>query len=112
MILEKGWGYEKWITNNESYCGKLLVFEKNKKCSWHFHEIKDEVFYLYSGKLKVSYSLNDNLSMANSIILLPGDSFHVPPGMRHQMYGIEQSELFEFSTQHHESDTYRLVKGD
>ena len=27
----KGWGSEKWIVNNESYCGKILHFEQGKK---------------------------------------------------------------------------------
>ena len=26
--VEKLWGYELWIHNDEEYCGKLLVFEK------------------------------------------------------------------------------------
>ena len=25
--VEKNWGYELWIHNDEEYCGKLLVFE-------------------------------------------------------------------------------------
>jgi mannose-6-phosphate isomerase-like protein (cupin superfamily) len=48
--VDKGWGYEKWIVNKEEYCGKLLFFNKDKRCSWHYHKIKDEVFYLQSGK--------------------------------------------------------------
>ncbi len=30
---EKAWGYELWIVNHDAYCGKLLVFEKDKKFS-------------------------------------------------------------------------------
>ena len=48
-FVQKGWGYERWIVNCEEYCGKLLFFEKDKKCSWHYHVLKDEVFYLQSG---------------------------------------------------------------
>ena len=51
-FVPKGWGYEKWIVNNEEYCGKLLFLAKDKKCSWHFHKLKDEVFYVQSGKIK------------------------------------------------------------
>ncbi|HBY66694.1 MAG TPA: cupin domain-containing protein, partial [Flavobacteriaceae bacterium] len=43
-FVPKGWGFEKWIVNNEEYCGKLLYFVKGKRCSWHFHKLKDEVF--------------------------------------------------------------------
>jgi quercetin dioxygenase-like cupin family protein len=111
-IHPKGWGYEKWIVNKKEYCGKLLFFNKNKKCSWHFHNIKDEVFYLQSGKLLVKYSDNDNIANAKELILNQGDSFHVYVGLRHQMIALENSELFEFSTQHLEEDSVRIIKGD
>ena len=50
---EKGWGYELWIVNNNLYCGKILHFNKGKKCSWHYHKIKQETFYVQKGKLKI-----------------------------------------------------------
>jgi len=108
----KGWGFEKWIVNKEEYCGKLLFFEKDKKCSFHYHKIKDEVFYLQSGKLIVKYSDGDNLNKSEELIMNPGDNFHVYIGLRHQMIALEDSELFEFSTQHFEDDSYRILKGD
>jgi quercetin dioxygenase-like cupin family protein len=111
-IHPKGWGYEKWIVNKPEYCGKLLFFNKGKKCSWHFHKIKDEVFYLQSGKLLVKYSDEENIETAKELILNAGDSFHVYTGLKHQMIALEDSELFEFSTQHFEDDSYRIVKGD
>jgi len=111
-FVSKGWGYEKWIVNKSEYCGKLLYFEQGKRCSWHYHKIKDEVFYLQSGKLKVKYSNEDNLENASEIILEPGQNFHVYIGLRHQMIALENSELFEFSTEHFDSDSYRIVKGD
>ena len=110
--VPKGWGYEKWIVNFTEYCGKLLFFEKGKKCSWHYHEIKDEVFYLQSGKLIVKYAEHDDLDSALEVLLSPGDAFHVYRGLRHQMIALEDSELFEFSTEHFESDSFRVVKGD
>jgi quercetin dioxygenase-like cupin family protein len=111
-IYPKGWGYEKWIINSSLYCGKLLVFNKNKRCSFHFHKIKTETFYLQSGLIKVLYSFGDEISEVKELVLMPGDSFHVPIGLRHQMIAAEDSELFEFSTQHFEEDSYRILKGD
>lgn len=111
-FIPKGWGYELWITNNNLYCGKLLFFIKNKKCSWHFHKQKDEVFYIRKGKLLVYYSLEDDLSKASSIILKKGDSFHVKPGLRHQMIALKDTEMYEFSTQHFDEDSFRIEKGD
>ena len=111
-FVPKGWGHEKWIVNKPEYCGKLLFLEKDKKCSWHFHKLKDEVFYLQSGKILVKYSEEDDISFAKELILNPGDKFYVPPGLRHRMIALEDSELFEFSTEHFDSDSYRLQKGD
>ena len=111
-FVPKGWGFEKWIVNNQEYCGKLLYFVKGKRCSWHFHKLKDEVFYVQSGKILVKYSTSDNIDDASELILSRGDNFHVFRGLRHQMIAIEDTELFEFSTQHFDSDSYRIEKGD
>ena len=111
-FVPKGWGFEKWIVNSEEYCGKLLYFAKGKRCSWHFHKLKDEVFYIQSGKVLLRYSHQDDIQKANVTILEKGDRFHVPIGLRHQMEAMEDTELFEFSTQHFDSDSHRIHKGD
>lgn len=111
-FVPKGWGFEKWIHNSELYCGKLLYFVKDKKCSWHYHLLKDEVFYVQSGRIKVYYSEGDDIAQANAVILGPGDNFHVYRGLRHRMEAIEDTELFEFSTQHFDSDSHRIERGD
>ncbi len=110
--VKKGWGWERWIVNNEEYCGKLLFFNRGKRCSWHHHILKDEVFYLQSGKMMIYYSEEDDITKASQLILRPGDNFHVYRGLRHQMVALEDSELFEFSTQHFDSDSHRIMKGD
>ena len=111
--VEKGWGYELWIVNKKEYCGKLLFFRKDTKCSYHYHLIKDETFYLQSGKMEILWSdKHDKLSLANVTIMEPGDVLHIPPKRRHMMIAYEDSELFEFSTQHFEEDSYRIIKGD
>lgn len=111
-FVSKGWGFEKWIVNNEKYCGKLLYFVKGKRCSWHFHKIKDETFYIQSGKILLKWSNEDDIMNAQEVILSKGDSWHVTVGQRHQMIAIEDTELFEFSTEHFEDDSYRILKGD
>ena len=82
-FVHKGWGYEKWIANSPEYCGKLLFIKKNHRCSWHYHTLKDETFYLQSGKIQLSYSS-----------------------------ALEDAELFDFSTQHFDSDSNRVIPGD
>jgi quercetin dioxygenase-like cupin family protein len=111
-IHPKGWGYELWIDNRPEYCGKLLFFYKDKMLSWHYHKLKTETFYLQSGKILLKYSYEDDLDKAQEITLNPGDSYHIPVGLRHRMIALEDSELFEFSTTHLETDSYRIIKGD
>jgi len=111
-MVPKGWGFEKWIVNNEEYCGKLLYFVKGGRCSFHYHILKDETFYIHSGKILLKYGEDDNFDNTQEIILSQGDNFHVKRGLRHQMIAIEDTEMFEFSTQHHDSDSIRVIQGD
>lgn len=111
-FVPKGWGWERWIWNDEKYCGKILFFLQDKRCSWHYHEVKDEVLYLESGLLLVKYSNGDLIEEADEVVLKPGHAFHVPIGLRHQMYGLEESMLFEFSTHHEDTDSIRIQRGN
>jgi len=110
--VPKGWGHEDWIWNSDLYCGKLLYFNDGKRCSWHYHKLKDEVLYLQSGQILVRFSTEDDISKAQEVALKPGDAFHVPVGLRHQMVATGESIIFEFSTHHEDSDSIRIARGD
>ena len=107
----KGWGKEIWIENLPEYCGKILVMESGKKCSMHFHMDKLETMYLQSGRVDILLIQPDN-GEQYTIELFPGDSFMIPRGQLHQISALKDSELFEFSTTHKDSDSYRAWKGD
>ena len=107
-VVPKSWGFEKWIVNNEKYCGKLLYIIKGYGCSWHYHRIKDETFYIQKGEIKLYYGYDSDFSKASSIILKEGDTYHIPTGLIHKMVAIKDTELFEFSTQHFDSDSIRI----
>lgn len=126
-FVSKGWGWERWIVNKDEYCGKLLYIAKDRKCSLHYHKLKDETFYLQSGKILVffsddldvilqfeknGYDESTLLNYCDTQLLEPGDHFYVPRGRVHRMYAQRDSELFEFSTQHFDSDSHRIIKGD
>lgn len=81
-------------------------------CSWHYHKVKDEVFYVQSGKIEVQFSWQDDIDKAETVILSEGQNFHVKTGLRHRMTALENTELFEFSTEHFDEDSYRIEKGD
>jgi mannose-6-phosphate isomerase-like protein (cupin superfamily) len=111
-FVDKGWGYEEILTNTDKYCAKILHVNKNKKMSWHFHKIKDETFFVETGLVELYFGDDDNINSANKIILSAGKVFHVPVGLRHMLVGLANSRVFEFSTQHFENDSYRILKGD
>jgi len=108
--VDKGWGYERWIHNSSLYCGKLLYFYARKRCSLHYHKLKHETFYVGSGKILLRWGTNENDLQEK--IMMKGDIHEVPPMQVHQMIALEDTELYEFSTQHFDEDSYRLVKGD
>lgn len=110
VIVTKGWGKEVVFANNKLYCGKLLVFESNKKSSMHFHIIKDETWYIAQGKLKLIW-IDPIDGTRNLNILEVGDVIHNIPGYPHQIEAIEDSIIFEVSTEHNENDSYRIEKG-
>ena len=110
--IEKGWGHELVIVNHNGYCGKILNVDKGKQTSWHYHNLKNETFYLEDGKLKIYYGRDKDIEKANILIMNPGDKFSVPEGLIHRIYGVKKSKLYEFSTTHYDSDSYRVIKGD
>jgi mannose-6-phosphate isomerase-like protein (cupin superfamily) len=110
--VEKGWGHELWVTNSEKYCGKRLFILNGKKLSWHYHKLKDEVMFVQSGKIIINFGYDEDESKSESITLSVGDSFHIPVGLIHRITGLEDSEIFEFSTQHFDEDSYRITQGD
>ncbi len=111
-IVPKGWGREVWIANNDLYCGKILEIKKGKRCSLHFHKLKSESFYLRAGRLKVFVKESPEAATMEEFELNAGECMDVPPGLVHQMLALEDAELLEFSTQHFDSDSHRLVPGD
>ncbi len=98
-IHTKVWGEEHWIVN-KAYCGKKLVLHRGYRCSIHWHQIKDEVFYVTKGRVLMEVN-------GEPRIMTPGDKQYIAPYDKHRFSGLEDSELIEFSTTHREDDSYR-----
>ena len=97
----KDWGGELWIVNTDAYCGKRLTVRKGMQSSLHYHLIKDETFFVESGLIQFEID-------GHVLMLRPGNSVRVLPGLRHRFSGFESSDVFEFSTHHDEADVYRI----
>lgn len=109
--VDKAWGYELWIHNEQDYCGKILHFNKSSKFSMHYHLIKDETWYVAKGKL-ILCSIDPDSAEEYILHLNVGDVVEVKKGIPHQLLAIEESDIFEISTQHFDEDSYRVGKGD
>ena len=110
-VIPKGWGEELIIENNELYCGKLLIFKAGCKFSMHYHMIKDETWYVKEGEFIYRW-IDTETAEVNERIMKEGDSVRQYPGQPHQLEALSDGVVFEVSTQHFDSDSYRVWKGD
>jgi quercetin dioxygenase-like cupin family protein len=108
--VPKGWGHEIIFENNEFYCGKVLVFKKGCSFSMHYHIIKDETWYVQSGEFIYRWIDTETAKWHEKIIKV-GDTVRQFPGQPHQLEALTDGEIFEVSTQHFDSDSYRIWLG-
>jgi mannose-6-phosphate isomerase-like protein (cupin superfamily) len=109
--VPKGWGEELIIENNDKYCGKLLIFKQGCKFSMHYHMIKDETWYVNEGKFLYKW-IDTETAETIEQYLKPGDIVRQRPGQPHQLIALTDGVVFEVSTTHFDSDSYRVWKGD
>lgn len=100
-IVPKLWGYEKWLENNDKYCCKLLILHKGYQCSLHYHNEKDEMFYVSKGHVRLETD-------GKVIYMKEGNFARILPGTKHRFRGIEDSVIIEVSTHHEEEDSHRI----
>ena len=105
--VPKEWGHELIIVNNELYCGKILFFKAGFKFSMHYHIQKQETWYVNKGNFKFRYIRTDTTEIIERD-MKQGDSVTIPIGMPHQLEALCDGEIFEISTQHFDSDSYRV----
>lgn len=110
-LVPKGWGHEVIFVNNDKYCGKILHFKTGSKFSMHYHLIKKETWFVSSGKFLFKYINTKNADILE-ITLDVGDTVTNEIGEPHQIICLEEGDIFEVSTTHSDSDSYRVMKGD
>ena len=103
--VEKDWGHELWLTANERYAMKVLYFKPGHKLSLHYHEFKDEVWYIEDGS---GLATIDGVEM----FLGKGDHIRIKPGVVHTIIPLnnESLRIVEAST-HEVTDSIRIERG-
>src|SRR6185312_16328270 len=100
--VDKVWGFEQIICNTPLYCSKFLHVKPGMQCSLHYHEIKDETFYVLDGQCDIRLG-------RDTISLQAGQTVHVPPNTVHRFGSKDGCVLVETSTHHSDADTVRLI---
>ncbi len=88
----------------------LAAFEIKKGFSRgnHYHERKEEIFYVFQGKIKASFLDMETLQKEEKI-LEKGNKIRVRPRCGHRFYGLEDALVIEYSPQvYDKEDTYKV----
>lgn len=132
-FLQKSWGFEYWLENNEMYCGKIIQVRQNQWSThggFHYHKIKDETFLVLSGTLildllqldliktpliashnMIASKNNASWPRVDRYYLKPLEYIRLYPGVLHRFSSLEQEVMFvEISTTHREDDSYRITE--
>jgi len=91
-MITKPWGTEYWFAQEPEYGGKVLVIQKGKATSLHYHEVKKETLCLWAGKI--------DLELDGQVIRLEeGACVTILPKQKHRLSAIlNHSVILEVST--------------
>ena len=98
--VEKPWGYELVWALTDDYCGKVLFVRAGQALSLQYHEVKDEAWYVQSGRASLELGTVGDDRPLETIELRPGDALHFRPGTIHRVTAIEDTTIVEVSTPH------------
>lgn len=94
--VEKPWGGETIWARGPGYVGKVLHVRSGESLSLQYHREKDETIRVLVGRLALEYGWQDDELERTE--LGPGEAWHIPPGLRHRMTALEDTEVLEVST--------------
>jgi mannose-6-phosphate isomerase-like protein (cupin superfamily) len=103
--VDKVWGRERWIVNNELYCGKILDLNCGHTCSLHSHPVKDETFFVMGGYCFLEIG-------KQTLHLHKHFSVRIPPNTPHRFWTDNPTgcTIIEFSTHHDDADVVRYTE--
>jgi mannose-6-phosphate isomerase len=97
--VEKPWGWELIWAEAEKYVGKLLFVRAGHSLSLQFHRVKDESWYVESGRAELELGEAGKAVLKREVIL-PGACFHFTPGTVHRVTALDDTLIVEVSTPH------------
>jgi mannose-6-phosphate isomerase len=95
--VDKPWGWELIWAEAEEYVGKVLFIRTGQALSLQFHRVKDESWYVQSGKAELQLG-DAGDPILNTEIIGAGASFRFRPGTVHRVRALEDTTILEVST--------------
>jgi mannose-6-phosphate isomerase-like protein (cupin superfamily) len=95
--VDKPWGYELIWAEAAAYCGKILFIRAGEALSLQFHRVKDEAWYVQSGRAKLEVGAVGRAVLQKEVIK-PGSAYHFSPGTVHRIVALEDTTILEVST--------------
>jgi mannose-6-phosphate isomerase-like protein (cupin superfamily) len=95
--VDKPWGHEEiFALVDGKFCGKAIHVTDGHSLSLQYHEEKEEVISVQSGRLRVEIGLHEDDMEAFD--LEAGESIHLKPFTRHRVTAVGDTVMLEAST--------------
>lgn len=95
--VDKPWGHEElFALVDGAFAGKTLHVNEGHALSLQYHEAKEEMISVQAGRIRCEVGLTDDALEAFEMV--PGESVHLRPGVRHRVTALVDSVLLEAST--------------
>ena len=88
-------GFIKFI-DNKPCTVKILQIKKGESLSLQFHKLREEFWYLISGKIQTT--IGRNLNQLKKKVLKEGEYIFIPKKSLHRAEALEFSKILEIST--------------
>lgn len=107
------WGMELNWASNESYTGKLLVFEKpHKKTAMMIHKSRRKSWFVNAGKFKITF-IDIKTGIAREQVIQEGSTIDIAEMTPHQLESLDHNSIiFEAGTPDYEEDQFKINPGD
>lgn len=102
------YGYEITWADKETYCAKILIFEKAyAKFPLHFYKNKNRSWFVNAGKFNIRW-IDTNEGKVYEQELLEGSVFDIPPLMPVLLESLTDNSSIAESSDGKENDIYKL----
>jgi mannose-6-phosphate isomerase len=95
--VDKPWGWELIWAETDRYVGKVLFVRAGESLSLQFHRVKDEAWYVQSGRAKIELGKVGEAVLSEEIVAAPA-YFRFEPGTVHRVTALDDTAIVEVST--------------